>query len=200
MRWLGRAGCILKSPLAGGLAAGPTRLLSRTSPGARTKCYKPVTNQVKAPPKWVAPVKSEKMLEGFCPEPLQEEQIVVNSDGRMLSLRLADIEWLEAVEDCVALHVGKRTYLLRETLAAVAAKLPSERFLRISPSTVVNCAQIRALRPLFRRRCGVLLRDGTMLTLMCAYCERLGQAGLGFATSNTRLGCPLFTVPGASGN
>jgi two-component system, LytTR family, response regulator len=149
---------------------------------------------------WVAPVKSKKMLEGFCPEPFQEEQIVVNSDGRMLSLRFAEIEWLEAVEDCVALHVGKRTYLLREALAAVAAKLPSECFLRISPSTIVNRTQIKELRPLFRRRCGVLLHDGTMLTRMCAYCERLGQAGLVFATSNTRLGCPLFAVTGAAGN
>jgi DNA-binding LytR/AlgR family response regulator len=200
MHWRGRAGCILKSPLAGGLVAGPTRLSSRTSQHARTKYHKPVTSQVQVPPKWVAPVKSKKMLEGFCPEPLQEEQIVVNSDGRMLSLRLADIEWLEAVDDCVALHVGERTFLLRETLAVVAAKLPSERFLRISPSTVVNCAQIRALRLLFRRRCGALLRNGTTLTLMCACCEKLGQAGLGFATSNTRLVCPLFTVPGTSGN
>jgi two-component system LytT family response regulator len=109
------------------------------------------------------------MLDGFCPEPCPEEQIAVNSNGLMLFLRLADVEWLEAVDNCVALHVGKQMHLLRETLAAVAAKLPSDRFLRIGPSTLVNIAQIKELQPMFHGRCGMLLHNGTRLTFMRSY-------------------------------
>ena len=108
-------------------------------------------------------------MEGFCPEPRQEEQIAVNSNGLMLFLRLADIEWLEAVDNGVALHVGKQTHVLHETFAAVAAKLPSGRFLCISPSTLVNLAQIKELRTLFHGRCAVLLRNGARLTFMRSY-------------------------------
>jgi two-component system LytT family response regulator len=138
-------------------------------PRERAGCHKPKASQVPVPLKWVAPQKAEGLLEGFCPEPLQEEQIAVNSNGLMLFLRLADVEWLEAVDNCVALHVGKQTHLLRETLAAVAAKLPSDRFLRISPSTLVSRAQIKELQPMFHGRCGVLLHNGTRLTFMRSY-------------------------------
>jgi len=117
----------------------------------------------------VAPQKPEGLLEGFCPEPLQEEQVAVNSNGLMVFLRLADVEWLEAVENCVALHVGKQTHLLRETLATVAAKLPPDRFLHIGPSTLVNRSQIKELQPLFHGRCGVLLRNGTRLIFMRSF-------------------------------
>jgi two-component system LytT family response regulator len=109
------------------------------------------------------------MLEGFCPEPRQEEQIAVNSNGIMVFVCLADIEWLEATDDGVALHVGKETHKLRDTLAAVATKLAPGRFLRISPSTLVNLAQIKELQPMFHGRCRVLLRNGTRLTFMRSY-------------------------------
>jgi two-component system LytT family response regulator len=106
------------------------------------------------------------VLDGFCPEPHPEEQIALNRNGLMLFLRLADIEWLEAADNRVALHVGRETYVLRETLAALVAKLPPGRFRRIAPCTLVNVAQIKELQPLRHRRCAVVLRSGTRLTFM----------------------------------
>jgi two-component system, LytTR family, response regulator len=114
----------------------------------------------------VAPQGSDKVLEGFCPEPFSEEQIAVNSNGLMLILRLADIEWLEAVDHGVLLHIGKEAHTLRETLGALVAKLPAGRFLRIGPRTLVNVQQIKDLQPLRHRRCRVLLRSGARLTFM----------------------------------
>ena len=105
------------------------------------------------------------MLEGFCPEARQEEQIAVNSNGLILFLRLADIEWAEADGDCVKLHVGRQTHLLRDTLAAVGAKLPPDRFLRLGGSTLVNIEQVKDLQPLPQGDYEVLLRNGTWLTL-----------------------------------
>jgi two-component system LytT family response regulator len=106
------------------------------------------------------------VLEGFCPESHLEEQIAVNSNGLMLFLRLADVEWLEEADDCVSLHVGKETHVLRETLAAMDDKLPPGRFLRVGPRTLVNVQQIKDLQPLRHRRCAVLLRSGTRLTFL----------------------------------
>ena len=55
------------------------------------------------------------------------------------------------------------THLLRDTLSAVAAKLPSDRFLRLNRSTLVNIAQIKELQPAVQGGYDVLLRDGTQL-------------------------------------
>jgi two-component system LytT family response regulator len=150
--------------------------------------------------KWGPPQKSEKVLEGFCPEPRLEEQIVVNANGLMLCLRLADIEWLEAGGNCVSLHVGKETHVLRDTLAAVAAKMPAGCFLRINSSTLVNCKQIKGLQPMSNGKCGVLLHNGTRLALMCACCEKLRQIGVGTTASTKPLVCSRFSVRGPASN
>ena len=112
------------------------------------------------------PQGSDKVLEGFCPDPCTEEQIAVNSNGLMLFLRLADIEWLEAVDHGVLLHIGKETHVFRETLWALVAKFPPGRFLHIGPRMLVNVRQVKVLRPLRHRRCQVLLRSGTRLTFL----------------------------------
>jgi two-component system LytT family response regulator len=96
----------------------------------------------------------------------------------MLSVRLADIGWMEAADDCVKLHVGKHTHRLRDTLAAVAAKLPPGRFLRISRSTLVSIEQIKGLQQMFFDQYEVLLRNGTRLPLTRAYYANLEQVGL----------------------
>ena len=164
--WRGKAACTRKSPAARGRAAAAARVPGPALPGLLPRCRKPTVSPAFAPFTTAAPQGSAKVLEGFCPEPHPEEQIAVNSNGLMLFLRLADIEWLEAAGNCVALHVGQETHVLRDTLAAIVAKLPPGRFLRIGPRTLVNVQQIKDLRPLRHRRCRVLLRSGTRLTFM----------------------------------
>lgn len=88
------------------------------------------------------PQKLDALLDGFFPEPRGEEQIAVNCNGRLLLLRLADITWLEAAGDRVALHVGQETHLLCDTLQAVEAKFPAGYFVRIGTSALLNMGQI----------------------------------------------------------
>jgi two-component system, LytTR family, response regulator len=103
------------------------------------------------------------LLEGFCPEAGVEEQMAVSTSGRLLLLSLADIDWLEAISNGVALHIGRETHLLDNGLAAVTAKLPPGRFLRVSPSVLVNTRQIKGLRRLCQGEWQLLLRNGTRL-------------------------------------
>jgi DNA-binding LytR/AlgR family response regulator len=163
-------------------------------PAEPVGCDKPAASSSPAPFKSLAPQNLNGMLEGFCPEPPQEEQIAVNSKGLMLSLRLADIEWMEAADNYVKLHVGKQTHRLRDTLAVVVAKLPPGRFLRISRSTLVNIEQISGLQPMFFDEYEVLLRNGTRLTLTRAYFENLRQSGLPLADSIQPMICPRLAL------
>jgi hypothetical protein len=166
------------SPAARRRTALSLRAPDRALPWRRTSCHEaPAAEGFLAWFRTRTPEKTDRLLEGFCPEPRPEEQVAVNSKGRLLLLRLADIDWLEATDNCVALHVGTETLPLKETLSTVMAKLPPGRFLRISPTALVNVEQIKDLRPMCRSEWRVLLRNGTRLTLTRGYGEHLRQAG-----------------------
>ncbi len=111
------------------------------------------------------PPPPDGLLEGFCPEPGQEEQIALNAGGRLLFLRLTDVGWLEAAANRTALHVGKETYWVDDRFAVLAAKLPVGDFLRISPTVLVRVGQIRGLRRTTQGGWRLLLHNGTRLTL-----------------------------------
>ena len=155
---------------------------------------KPKARRRATPVHLPTPPKPEDLLEGFCPEPGQEELIAVNSKGQMISLRLGDIEWMQAADDSVRLHVGRHIHRLRDTLATVAAKLPPGRFLRLSRSTLVNIGQIMGLQQMLFDEYEVLLRNGTRLPLARAYCMNLRQIGLSLPDSTLPLICSRLTL------
>jgi two-component system LytT family response regulator len=91
----------------------------------------------------------------------------------VLLLKVDDIDWVEAADNYVNLHVGAESYLLRETMNSLEDRLPAESFLRISRSTMVHLDQVKELQPLFHGDYAVILRDGTRLTLSRGYREKL---------------------------
>jgi two-component system, LytTR family, response regulator len=118
------------------------------------------------------------LLEDVQTEPRQAARLAVKSEGRIIFLKLADIDWVEAADNYVKLHVGGETHLLRETMTALENKLPAERFLRISRSAMVNIEQIKELHPLFHGEYVVVLRAGARLTLTRGYRDKLARLGI----------------------
>lgn len=103
------------------------------------------------------------------------DRIAVKNAGRVMLLKLEGIDWIEAADNYVSLHVGADSHLLRETMNSIESRLPADKFLRISRSTMVNLDRIRELQPLFHGEYAVILQDGTRLTLSRSYREKLGQ-------------------------
>jgi two-component system, LytTR family, response regulator len=101
------------------------------------------------------------------------ERLIVRSGGRIVILRVAEIDWIEAASNYVRLHAGDREYLLRETMTALESKLDPADFVRIHRSTIVRIDRIRELEPLFQGDYVVILEDGTRLTSSRGYRERL---------------------------
>ncbi|TBR36218.1 MULTISPECIES: LytR/AlgR family response regulator transcription factor [Dyella] len=87
-----------------------------------------------------------------------------------------DIDWIEACDDYAGLHVGTRTYLLREPLHQLAHKLDPARFVRIHRSTIVRVDRIAELEALPNRDCLLRLHDGTPLRASRTYVDRLHAA------------------------
>jgi two-component system LytT family response regulator len=118
------------------------------------------------------------LLEDMQSEPRQSERLAVKSDGRIIFLRLSDIDWVEAADNYVKVHVGNEAHLLRETMTALERKMPADRFLRISRSTIVNIEHVKELHPLFHGEYVVVLRNGARLTLTRGYRDKLQRLGV----------------------
>jgi len=103
------------------------------------------------------------------------------NDGRIIVIRLADIDWIEADRDYVSVHVGDKTWLMRETIAAVELRLALSGFVRIHRSTLVNAERVKELRPQDKGEYTVVLNGGTELKLTRHYrasVERLVGANI----------------------
>jgi two-component system LytT family response regulator len=89
-------------------------------------------------------------------------RVPVRADGRVTFVRTHDIDWIDADDDEVRLHVGRATHVLRETMARMEARLPPG-FVRIHRSTIVNVERIREVQPWTRGDFVLILHDGTRL-------------------------------------
>ena len=102
-------------------------------------------------------------------------RMAVKSSGRVIFLKIEDIDWIEAADNYVSLHIGAESHLHRETMSALEERLPPNKFLRISRSTIVNVDRIKELQPLFHGEYSVILRNGTRLTLSRSYRDKLNH-------------------------
>ena len=103
------------------------------------------------------------------------DRLVIKSDGRVVFLKTREVDYAEAAGNYLSLHVGKDTYLIRETMNAFEARLDPEKFLRIHRSTIVNIERIKEVQPWFKGEYVVTLRDGTELSLSRTYRDKLRQ-------------------------
>ena len=103
------------------------------------------------------------------------DRLAVRSDGRIVFLKTEYIDWIEAADDHVKLHVGTKTYVHRDTLGRLEQRLSPTAFLRIHRSTIVNIERIRELQPWFQGDYVLILADGTRLTSGRSYRDRVRQ-------------------------
>ena len=105
-------------------------------------------------------------------------RIMVRSSSKIHFVDVARIDWIEAAGDYVRLHVGKRSYLHRETMYGLAQRLDPSEFVRIHRSAIVRLDRIDAVRFDERGRHHVVLADGTEHSLSRSGRRRL-EACLG---------------------
>jgi two-component system LytT family response regulator len=100
------------------------------------------------------------------------DRVPITVDGRVLFVAPRDIDWIDADDDHLRLHVGKQVHVVRETLGHMEARLKTG-FVRIRRSTLVNVERIREVQPWVKGDYVVILDDGTRLTSGRTYRERV---------------------------
>jgi two-component system LytT family response regulator len=122
-----------------------------------------VVGRVRESPRKELAQEIAELLERVSPNAVRSSRIPIKHDGRVNFVRTEDVDWVEADGDVVRLHVGRATHVLRETMAQVEAKLPTDRFVRIHRSLIVNAERVREVQPWFKGDYVLILQDGTKL-------------------------------------
>lgn len=107
--------------------------------------------------------------------PKPPQRLVIKSSGRVVFLKVDDIDWVDAAGNYVKLHAGGDSHLLRETMSRLEERLDSSKFIRIHRSTIVNIECIKELQQQFHGDYLVVLKSGQRLTLSRSYREKIQQ-------------------------
>lgn len=105
--------------------------------------------------------KIEHLLENLQAEK-KLDRILVKQSGKIVILRVDEIEWVEALEDYVNLHTARGTYLVLKSMSALASRM-SENFVRIHRSYLVNLESIDEIEPWSNGRLQCRMKDGEKL-------------------------------------
>jgi two-component system, LytTR family, response regulator len=96
-------------------------------------------------------------------------RLAVKVDGRLVFLPSSAITHVTA-EGCYArVHTRARTYLIREALSSLEARLPSGRFARIHRSTIVNLAGVQSIEPLTHGESRLHMANGLVFKVSRSY-------------------------------
>lgn len=102
------------------------------------------------------------------------DRIAVKIQGRMILLQPRDIDWLEARDNYVRLHVGSAFHLVRGRISSFETRLDSRRFVRVHRGALVNVDRIAEVRPGLRSNV-VVLKTGVQLPVGSTRREELLQ-------------------------
>jgi two-component system LytT family response regulator len=116
---------------------------------------------------------------GSPPPAPKSERLTVKADGRLVFLKSDEVVWVEAADNYVVLHLTTGRLMLRETMAAIEARLGSASFVRVNRSAIVHRDQIKELQPALHGDYTVLLRDGTKLPLSRSLRGQMGRVAGG---------------------
>lgn len=101
------------------------------------------------------------------------DRFAVKVGAEYVFVKTGEIDWIEADDNYVVLHVGGRSYLVRETMNRMEERLDPRRFLRIRRSAIVNLDRVQSLRQWSAREYQLVLHDGTELLTSRRYRDRL---------------------------
>jgi two-component system, LytTR family, response regulator len=100
-------------------------------------------------------------------------RVAVRAGDKYVVVNWRDVDWIEAADNYVSLHVGPREFLLRDTLASIEQQLDPEQFVRIHRSAIVQLDRVVELRPATHGDVQVKLRNGACLALSRTWRQRV---------------------------
>jgi len=91
-------------------------------------------------------------------------RLFVREADRIVPIRVASIEWLEACDDYVIVHTGGRQFRINVPLSDLERRLDPHVFVRVHRSHVVNLDHVASWTPYDGSRFQITLRTGATIT------------------------------------
>jgi two-component system, LytTR family, response regulator len=101
------------------------------------------------------------------------QRLAIKSQGEVLFLNVADLDYVEAAGYYACLHVGRQTHIMRRSLAELERDLGEDQFIRIHRSIIVNIERIHALKLQSAGEYEVVLKSDVRLQLSRRFRRRL---------------------------
>ncbi len=98
-------------------------------------------------------------------------RLLISHSGRIHFRQVSELDFVEAEGNYLRLHFGAESYLQRDKISALAARLDPVRFARPHRSFLVNIDRIRELRRSFHGEFIVVLKNGREFPLGKPYRE-----------------------------
>ena len=108
------------------------------------------------------------------------KRLLVPNGAKDMVVNIQEIEWIEAADYYSCLHVGARSFMLRETVKQLANTLDPDRFVRIHRSTIVNMDYVREVAREGRSEGSVILTRGQRLKMSKTGWQNLVAANRSF--------------------
>lgn len=103
----------------------------------------------------------------------QSMRVAIKVRGRILFINLSDVISVQARGSCVWLQQNATSYLLRESISAMAERLGTRGFIRIHRSVLVNSWFVEEIRPLSTGEYCLRLGGGREYTVTRTYKKNL---------------------------
>ena len=100
-------------------------------------------------------------------------RFVARRGAKHYFVRVADIDWIEAVGNYVRLQTGDKSHLIRETMKGAEAKLDPAEFVRIHRSVLVAVERIQSIEAREHGEYLVTMQGGAKFVSSRGYSERV---------------------------
>jgi len=100
-------------------------------------------------------------------------RLVIKADGKIYFVPLKDIIWIQAFDYYVRIHISSRFYLIRESMKKMEQLLPSEQFLRVHKSSIINLHHIVEMEPHFNNEFIAKMSNGEKIRTSRNYRDKL---------------------------
>jgi two-component system LytT family response regulator len=105
--------------------------------------------------------------------PPRHSRIAIKANGRILFINPEDVLAVEAEGNYVLLQRNSSSYLLRESISALAEKLKPYGFIRIHRSVLVNTSLVEEIKPYPTGEYGLQVKGGKEYTVTRTYKKNL---------------------------
>jgi two-component system, LytTR family, response regulator len=105
----------------------------------------------------------DKLIENVNTAKDKLERVVVKESGKILIIPVCDVYYIEAADDYVVISSANKEYVKNSTMRFYEEKLPTDTFIRIHRSCIVNVNFIKEIQPYNKETHSVIMKNGKSL-------------------------------------